>query len=158
LATATRFAEGRAFVTIADIQDAAGQNVVTDLTARGFNVSFVHCDVTDWASSDSAFRHAAAFGPRKTLDVAVLNAGVGGDKGSIVEQVLAAPEPSFGTGLVPERPSRKGALIMYGGVYDNCWLALHYMRLPAMSGSNEVQKSLIITGSLAVRLSSKLSR
>jgi NAD(P)-dependent dehydrogenase (short-subunit alcohol dehydrogenase family) len=118
-------------------------------------VSFIHCDVTDWASSDAAFRHAAAFGPRRTLDIAVLNAGVGGDKGSIVEQVLAAPGPSFGPGPLPERPNRKGSLIMYGGVYDNCWLALHYMRLPAASGSKDMQKSLIITGSLAVRVSPK---
>ncbi|KIW65144.1 hypothetical protein PV04_07426 [Phialophora macrospora] len=149
LATATRFAEGGAYVTIADVQDAAGEKAAAELSANGYHVSFVHCDTTSWESSAAAFKHAASFGPRKTLDVAVLNAGVEGDKGSIADQVRAAPEPSLDSDVVPIRPPRKGIAVNFLGVYDNCWLALHYMRLPAKVGPPEASKSLIMTGSLA---------
>jgi 5'-hydroxyaverantin dehydrogenase len=136
-------------VTIADVQDAAAEKAAAELTAKGYHVSFVHCDTTDWESSVAAFKHAASFGPRETLDVAVLNAGIEGDKGSIADQVLAAPEPSLDSDVVPVRPTRKGTAVNFLGVYDNCWLALHYMRLPAKVGPPKASKSLIMTGSLA---------
>ena len=138
-----------AYVTIADLQDTAGKKAADDLNAKGGHVLFVHCDTADWASSNAAFRHAASFGPRQTLDVAVLNAGVMGDKGSLTDQVLAAPEPSLESHVVPKRPTRKATAVNFLGVYDNCWLALHYMRLPAKFGPARAQKSLILTGSTA---------
>lgn len=81
--------------------------------------------------------------------MAILNAGVQGDVGNIASQVLAAPKPSLDTGVIPKRPERKGAAVNFLGVYDGCWLALHYMQLPANVGPANVQKSLIVTGSLA---------
>ncbi|KAJ9615809.1 hypothetical protein H2200_001886 [Cladophialophora chaetospira] len=149
LAAATRFSEGGAYVTIADVQDAAGEKAADDLNAKGYHVSFVHCDTADWESSVAAFKHAASFGLRKTLDVAILNAGIEGDKGSIADQVLAAPEPSLESDIIPTRPPRRGTAVNFLGVYDNCWLALHYMRLPAQAGPANASKSLIMTGSLA---------
>jgi NAD(P)-dependent dehydrogenase (short-subunit alcohol dehydrogenase family) len=136
-------------VTLADVQTAAGERVAADLCAKGQHVSFVHCDTTDWQSSAAAFKHAASFGPRKTLDVAILNAGVTGDGGSIVDQVLAAPEPFLESDVLPAQPSRPAVAVNYLGVYDGCWLALYYMRLPAKAGPANLSKSLIMTGSLA---------
>ena len=136
-------------MTIADVQDATGEKVAANLNAKGYHVSFVHCDTTDWESSVAAFKHAASFGPRETLDVAILNAGIEGDKGSITDQVLAAVEPSLESAVVPARPPRKGTAVNFLGVYDGCWLALHYMRLAAKTGPANASKSLIMTGSLA---------
>ncbi|KIW92194.1 uncharacterized protein Z519_07178 [Cladophialophora bantiana CBS 173.52] len=150
LAAVTRFAEGGAYVTIADVQDAAGNKAAADLNAQGCHVSFVHCDTTDWESSVAAFKHAASFGPSKSLHVAVLNAGIGGDRGSLTDQVFAAPEPSLDPDVVPTRPTRKAAAVNFLGVYDNCWLALHYMRLPSeVDPTGAPHKSIIMTASLA---------
>ncbi|OAP63813.1 hypothetical protein AYL99_03040 [Fonsecaea erecta] len=150
LAAVTRFAEGGAYVTIADVQDAVGNKVAADLNAKGCHVSFVHCDTSDWESSVAAFKHAASFGPSKSLDVAILNAGIEGDRGSLTDQVLAAPEPSLDPDVIPTRPTRKGAAVNFLGIYDNCWLALHYMRLPSkVDSANAQHKTIVLTASLA---------
>ena len=78
-----------------------------------------------------------------------MNAGVLGDGGSLADQALAAPEPSLNPEIVPSRPPRKAIAVDFLGVYDNAWLALHYMRLPAKAGPENASKSLIMTGSLA---------
>lgn len=136
-------------MTIADVQDAAGEKAVASLNAKGYHVSFVHCDTTNWESSVTAFKCASSFGPRETLDVAILNAGIEGDKGSLADQVLAAAEPSLGSDVVPLQPARRGTSVNFLGTYDGCWLALHYFRLPAKAGPANASKSLIMTGSLA---------
>jgi 5'-hydroxyaverantin dehydrogenase len=141
--------KGGAYVTIADIQDEAGKKAAERLTAEGHHVSFVHCDTTNWESSNAAFKHAANFGPRKTIDVAFLNAGVSGIVGPLTEQALAAPDPSLESDTLPERPARSAVAVNFLGMYDGAWLALHYMRLPTRDGSTDAQKALIFTGSMA---------
>ena len=113
LATATRFAEGGAYVTIADVQDTAAEKAATNLNAKGYHVSFIHCDTTSCGSNVAAFNHAASFGPRETLDVAVLNAGIKGDKGSSADQVFADPEPSLESDVFPTRSARKGTAVNF---------------------------------------------
>jgi 5'-hydroxyaverantin dehydrogenase len=138
-------------VTIADVQDAAGQRVAADLTAKGAHVSYVHCDTTDWRSSVAAFKHAASFAPSKTLDVAALFAGIEGDKGSLTDQVLAAPEPSLDVDAVPAEPPHLAIQVNLSGLYKNAWLALYYMRLPSQGAGTAPtsSKSLILISSMA---------
>jgi len=151
LATATHFANAGAYVTIADVQDAAGQRVAADLTAKGAHVSYVHCDTTDWRSSVAAFKHAASFAPTKTLDVAALFAGIEGDKGSLTDQVLAAPEPTLDVDAVPAEPPHLAIQVNLSGLYKNAWLALYYMRLPSQGAGTAPtsSKSLILISSMA---------
>ncbi|KIW47732.1 uncharacterized protein PV06_00397 [Exophiala oligosperma] len=150
LATATHFARAGAYVTIADIQDAPGEHITHALRLEGCHVSYTHCDVTDWLSSVLAFKHAASFGPSKTLHVAGLFAGVEGDRESLVDQVLAAHAPSLSPGDIPTRPRGSAIRVDLGGVYKSSWLALYYMRLRSKVPSAEsFSKSLILVSSLA---------
>ena len=74
-------------MTIADVQDSLGSALADELTSKGQKVSYVHCDVTDYASSVKAFKHAVNFSEGKTLDYAVLYAGVIGNAKNLVELV-----------------------------------------------------------------------
>ena len=70
---AKRFAQEGAGVTVADINDMAGQRVAGEISTAGGKAVFVHADVTrgqDWASLVGAT--LSAFG---RLDVVVNNAG-----------------------------------------------------------------------------------
>lgn len=148
LATATRFAEHGAYVTLADIQD--GKQHASELTAKGYNVTFVHCDTTDWASSVAAFKHAVNFSPRKTLDAAALFAGVGGDPTNLIDTVIKAEPPSLDKD--PTEPSTRIIDINLDGVIRSAYLALHYFRMPAVSGTDSpksTKKNLILCASLA---------
>ncbi|KAJ9663822.1 hypothetical protein H2198_000582 [Neophaeococcomyces mojaviensis] len=150
LATTTRFAEHGAYVTIADIQDEAGKKHADELTSKGYNVTFVHCDTTSWTSSVAAFKHAANFSPRKTLDAAALFAGIGGDSTSLVSSIANSEPPSLEHD--PAEPSSRILDINLDGVVKSTYLALHYFRLPAAEGTDapkSTKKNLILCASLA---------
>lgn len=151
LATGTRWAEHGAYVTLADLNKDEGEAVAADLTAKGHKVTFIQCDVTDWTSSVAAFKHAVNFSPRKTLDIAALFAGVGGDGSNLVKQVERDnPEPSLDKD--PVEPSTKIVEINLDGQVKSAKLALHYFRLPAATNAPEVapgKKSLFLVSSLA---------
>ena len=68
-ACAQRFAREGAQVVIADVDDARGMALATELGA-----SYVHCDVGDKAQVDAAVRHTLALHGR--IDVLVNNAGI----------------------------------------------------------------------------------
>ena len=68
-ACAHRFAREGAQVVIADVDDARGTALATELGA-----SYVHCDVGDKAQVDAAVRHTLALHGR--IDVLVNNAGI----------------------------------------------------------------------------------
>lgn len=150
LATATHFADAGAYVTIADLQDAAGQQTAADLAAKGCHVSFIHCDTTNWEQSVSAFKHAAAFAPSKSLDVAVLSAGREGDMGSMMEQVLVLPEPSMDSDTIPPQPKQAAIEVNLKGLVNSAWLSLYYMRLPSKVPIAEpTSKALTVVSSIA---------
>lgn len=150
LSTATHFAKAGAYVTIADVQDAAGQRAAAELAAKGCRVSYVRCDVTSWESIVAAFIHAGAFSANKTLDVAVLCAGLEGDKGSLTDQVLAAPEPSLNPAATPVAPRHLALNVNLIGLYNCAWLALYYIRLPSnVQTASTFSKSLILVSSMA---------
>lgn len=74
-ATAFRFIEEGAKVIISDIQDALGESVIKDLTARGGEATYLHHDVSSeesWKQVISAID--AKYG---VLDILFNNAGIG---------------------------------------------------------------------------------
>jgi xanthoxin dehydrogenase len=79
-ASARRFVEEGCRVVIADIQDAAGQEVAASLGANGL---FVHCDVTNEANVAAAVDLAVSTWGQ--LDVMFCNAGIIGSVGPIAD-------------------------------------------------------------------------
>lgn len=150
LATALQWAEHGAYVALADRDEAAGQKAVTEMTAKGYNVTFVQCDTTDWQSSVAAFKHAVQFGPRKTLDIAALYAGIGGDSANLFH-LVRKDNPQVSMDIDPVESDPRILQINLDGVVKSTKLALHYFRLPAVEGSPEVtgRKSLFLVSSLA---------
>ena len=141
LATTTRFAAYGAYVTIADVQDKLGEEVVAKLTAEGQKVSYVHCDITNWESSMAAFKHAIDFSPSKTLDIVALYAGVGGKQRNLVEHTKSGDPNSD-----PVAPTHLAIDVNLLGSYYSTSLALHYLQT---SEEETMQKSLILVASLA---------
>lgn len=144
-ATARKFHEHGAYITIADLQDEAGKKLTGEL---GDRTTFVHCDTTDWESSAAAFKHAANFAPSKTLDIVILFAGLDGERRGLVDLVLAEPAPSLDGDPTPSRPAHKAIDVNLIGEYISTYLALHYFRLPAKSGPTPAKKSLVLISSL----------
>lgn len=152
--TVKKFAEHGAYVTIADVQEERGKELAARLSAEGKHVSFVECDTSDWASSVGAFKHAVNFAPSKTLDVALLFAGMSGAPRSLVDLVNEHPEPTLEGEPTPQSLP-KALDVNLNGVYLNTWLALHYFRLRSATGSNR-KKSLVIVSSLAGYVGARL--
>jgi len=152
LATATRFAEHGAYVTLADVQDDLGHKHTADLSSKGYKVTYVHCDTTSWSSSVAAFKHAVNFSPRKTLDAAALFAGIGGTGGNFITNIADNDTPSLDHD--PTEPSSRVVDVNLDGVIKSTQLALHYFRLPASTSSDPPhpptkKKNLILCASLA---------
>jgi 5'-hydroxyaverantin dehydrogenase len=146
-ATVEKFAEHGAFVTIADVDGERGGSLAERLTAEGKHVLFAKCDTTNWDSSAAAFKKAVNFGPSKTLDCAILYAGVSGPCVSLVDAVLETEEPTLANDPIPQ-PRPVAIEVNLIGVWLCTWLALHYFRLPTRDGSDR-KKSLTIVSSLA---------
>ncbi|CZT24754.1 uncharacterized protein RCC_10482 [Ramularia collo-cygni] len=143
-ATATKFVQHGAYVTIADMSEEDGDKLATQLGSRA---TFVECNTAEWNSSAAAFRHAAEFAPSKTIDVVVLFAGVGGENKSLVDIVLEEnPIPSLDSPL-PAEPGHKAIDVNLTGVYINTYLALHYFRLPPTQPQS-FKKSLVLISSI----------
>lgn len=112
-ATAMKFIQHGAYVTIADMSETEGLQFSEQL---GDRASFVKCNTADWNSSAAAFKHAANFAPSKTLDVVVLFAGVGGENKSLVDIVLEEePIPSLDS-PIPAEPGHRAIDINLTGV------------------------------------------
>jgi 5'-hydroxyaverantin dehydrogenase len=144
-ATAKKFYENGAYITIADLQDDLGNKLVKEL---GDRATFVHCNTTDWDSLTAAFKHAANFAPSKTIDIAILYAGVDGERRGLVDLVMDQPEPSLDGDPTPAKPAHRALDINLDGVYISTYLALHYFRLPAKNGAQNFKKSLILISSI----------
>lgn len=149
-ATARKFYQYGAYITLADLQEDAGQRIAQDLGPRA---TFVKCNTTDWESSAAAFKHAAEFAPSKTIDVAVLFAGVDGERRGLVDLVLDQPAPAEAAEATPAKPAYKALEVNLIGEYMSTYLALHYFRLPSASSSSSgssasLRKSLVLISSM----------
>jgi len=144
LACATKIAEAGALITIADLQEDAGQQVARDLASKGHGVQFVQCDVTSYASLVDVFQKAIVFGGGK-IDIVIPNAGI------IAEQnlfdMVPAGAPSMDSPAPPE-PGYSGCNVNLQAVYNTCYLAMHYFRLPR-DAADVYKPSIILIGSLA---------
>ncbi len=93
--TVLRFLEDGARVLVADINEANGRETVALAKARGHGerAAFVRCDVAE--ESDVAAMVAEAERVFGTLDIAYLNAGIGGAFGPIAETTVAGWDYTF---------------------------------------------------------------
>lgn len=151
LATGTRFAEHGAYVTLTDLNEKEGKAAEADLTSKGYQVTFVQSDTTNWESSVKAFKHAVNFSPRKTLDGAFLYAGLGGDPSNFVKMV-ERDNHEVSLDKDPVESSTKVLNVNLNGVIRTANLALHYFRLPAAAQAPPVaegKKVLFLCASLA---------
>lgn len=96
-ATALAFARAGYAVALADIDDAAGTDVLKALQAEGRNALFVQCDVADAAQVNYLIAHCvAAFGG---LDVAFNNAGIEGELAATADCTLENWDRVIGVNL-----------------------------------------------------------
>ena len=97
-ATALAFAREGANVVVSGRRGEAGQQLATELRAIGVRAEFLRADVTDEAQVRSLVSQTVErFG---RLDVAVNNAGVEGDLGSITGQTAANYRATFDTNVL----------------------------------------------------------
>lgn len=144
LACATTIAEAGALVTISDVLEEAGQAVVQDLVSKGHKVQFVKCDVTSYRAQAEMFQKAVQFGQGK-IDVVIPNAGVIAEKNlfdMVPKSVPTVDDPP------PPEPGFLGATVNLHGVYNTCYLAMHYFRLPRDPADN-FKPSIVLVSSLA---------
>lgn len=148
-ATAVKYAQNGAYVTIADVDEERGQALSKKLSAEGGKASFAYCDTAQWESCVAAFKHAVDFAPTKTLDVAVLFAGIGGARTSLVDEVVKNDsEPSLEKD--PIKPVHTAIDVNLIGVHYCAYLALHYFRLPSTTQeqSSTFKKCLVLVSSI----------
>jgi len=69
------FAKAGAFVTIADLDESAGQKLASEFPK---NSVFVKCDVTSWDDQLAVFKTAVAKSPANSVDIVLANAGISG--------------------------------------------------------------------------------
>lgn len=144
LACATKIAEAGALVTICDLQEAVGQAAAQELASADHRVQFVQCDVTSYAAQVDVFLKAVEFGGGK-IDVVIPNAGVIGEKNLF--DMVPDTRPSLDSPPPPE-PSYVGCSINLQAVYNTCFLAMHYFRLPRPA-SDTFKPSIVLIASLA---------
>jgi len=153
LATVEKWAANGAYVTIADVNDTAGENAVGKITSGGGKAQYVHCDVLDWESSNEAFKSAVNFGPSKTLDISALYAGVLGTANNMIDILKENGAPSLSS--VPPIPTHKAIDINLTGEWYSTYLSFHYMQLkPQTNGvatgpNGGFKKSIVMISSLA---------
>ncbi|KAM0432314.1 hypothetical protein ACHAPT_004854 [Fusarium lateritium] len=134
------FAKAGSYVTIADIQQELGDKYAAGLTAEGYNVQFVHTNVTSWTSQVEAFEKANSFCPDGTVDVVIPSAAV------FSETFLDLATPAAGEQL-PE-PSTTVFDVNITGTYYTAKLAAYHFRSTPESGESSRLKSLIFMASL----------
>ncbi|KAI4956525.1 hypothetical protein J4E91_000737 [Alternaria rosae] len=141
LACAIKMAEAGAMVTMADLHDMAG-GVIQDLNIRGLRVQFVQCDVTSYEDQASMFQSAIHFG---NIDVVIPNAGILAEKNLFDMVPATLPNPGD---VSPPPPSFACVSVNLQAVYNTCYLALHYFRLPR-AAATAFNPNIVLIASLA---------
>lgn len=144
LACATKLAEAGAFVTFSDLQEQTGHALVENLSSKGHNVQFVTCDVTSYEAQVDMFQKAVKFGGGR-IDIVIPNAGIVAEKNlfdMVPEQIPTVNSPP------PLEPGFTGVNVNLHAVYNTCYLAMHYFRLPRAT-DDAFKPAIILIGSLA---------
>ncbi|KAF1847651.1 NAD(P)-binding protein [Cucurbitaria berberidis CBS 394.84] len=144
LACATKIAESGAYVTISDLQEQAGHELVHDLSSKGYKVQFVVCDVTSYQAQVEMFQKAVEFGNGK-IDIVIPSAGIVAEKNlfdMVPEEAPTLHSPS------PPEPGFSGANVNLHAVYNTCYLAMHYFRL-RRDGADTFKPNIVFVASLA---------
>ncbi|KAF2115309.1 hypothetical protein BDV96DRAFT_646322 [Lophiotrema nucula] len=140
----TAFAEAGAWVTILDINEENGNALAKSLTDKGHHVQFCKTDTTSFESQMSAFKSAIHFSPRKTIDVVLASAGLGGTNiGNWLDKVTA-----LHASVDPEPPTTTTLDVNLTAVYYTAHLALYYFKQTAKPYET-VDKHLLFISSLA---------
>jgi 5'-hydroxyaverantin dehydrogenase len=145
-ACATVIAQAGALVTIVDLQEATGLAAAQDLTAKGYNVQFVQCDVTSYAALVEAFQRTISFGGGR-IDVVIPCAGVIPVSEENLFDMIPKDVPNLDN-PPPPQPGYKGCEVNLQAVYNTCFLAMHYFRLPRNTAI-DYRPSIIFVASLA---------
>ena len=135
-AAVLRFLDEGARVTFADLNDANAEETLALARAAGHGdrIAYVRADVTDEAAVQNCFEGAADRWGR--LDVAFLNAGVGGAIGPVTETTVAEWDTSFA--------------FLVRSVFLGAKHAVPAMRAnPAGSGGVPAGGAIVATGSVA---------
>ena len=143
LACATRLAEAGALVTISDLQEETGQAAAQILISQGHRVQFVTCDVSVYSAQVDMFQKAIQFGAG--IDIVIPNAGVMAEKNLF--DMIPKETPTLASPPPPE-PSFLGVTVNLRAVYNTCYLAMHYFRLPQAS-ANSFSPNIVLIASLA---------
>lgn len=143
LACATKLAEAGARLTIADMQETAGQEIAQEMCSKGHKVQFVRCDVSSYDAQVAMFKKAIHFGGGR-IDVVIPNAGVMREKNLFD---MAGNSASI-DGPPPPQPGYLGCDVNLQAVYNTCYLAMHYFRLPREAADN-YKPSIVLIASLA---------
>jgi 5'-hydroxyaverantin dehydrogenase len=144
LACATHIAKAGALVTISDLQETTGQAVAQELLSKGHAVQFVQCDVTSYTAQVEMYQKAIIFGGGK-IDIVIPNAGIIAEKNlfdMVSGNTLSPDSPP------PEQPSYAGCNVNLQAVYNTCYLAIHYFRLPRIA-ADTYKPSILLMASLA---------
>jgi NAD(P)-dependent dehydrogenase (short-subunit alcohol dehydrogenase family) len=132
------FVAAGAFVTIGDLADDRGAQLIAELGAE--HVAFAHCDVTVWADQVKLFKTALAQSPQRTLDIVYANAGIGGGDDMMTDEVDAAGDPV--------QPKLKVLNVNLIGMFYTAKLAMHYLpKQPAVGTARD--RCLIMTASMS---------
>ncbi|KAL5115351.1 hypothetical protein ACEQ8H_006727 [Pleosporales sp. CAS-2024a] len=143
LACAKKLAESGALLTLSDLNEVSGQAAVQELSSAGHAVQFVQCDVRSYTSLVGLFKRAISFGGGK-IDVVIPNAGVIAE-GNLFD-IASETMPSL-DGPPPPEPGYVGCDINLHAVYNTCYLAMHYFRLPRET--NGYKPSIVLISSVA---------
>ncbi|KAJ9640997.1 hypothetical protein H2201_002234 [Coniosporium apollinis] len=148
---ATAIAEAGAYVTVADINPTAGEELVSGLVEKGLHVQFCHTDVTSWSSQLETFKRVLSFSPSQTIDVVIAVAGL---SGTSIRHWLNGPTDANNE---PTPPPTRVLDVNLTGVFYTMHLALHYFRDTGVAESSVRSKQIVFMSSLAGYLALPMS-
>ncbi|CAO2651361.1 Nn.00g039310.m01.CDS01 [Neocucurbitaria sp. VM-36] len=144
LACATKLAEAGAIVTFSDLREQTGHALVRDLSSKGHNVQFVTCDVTSYQAQVELFQKAVEFGGGK-IDIVIPNAGILAQENLFDMVPVEAPTLDSPP---PPQPGFSAVDVNLHAVYNTCYLALHYFRLPRTQ-ADTFKRNIVLIGSIS---------
>jgi 5'-hydroxyaverantin dehydrogenase len=144
LACAIKMAEAGAIVTMSDLQEVSGHAAAQDLSSKGLRVQFIQCDVMSYSSLTTLFQAALRFG-NDQIDIVIPNAGVLTEKSLFDMLPSELPNPDSPP---PPPPAFSCLEVNLLAVYNTCYLALHYFRLPRVDATT-FKPAIVLMASLA---------